>query len=85
MELNELRKKIDAVDDKLSALFLERMAIVEEIAKEKRKGQIGTEQKAREEEILARIKTGCPQALAPYLEDLYALIFKLSKDLQNRL
>ena len=32
MELSEIRAKIDAVDDQLLSLFLERMALSEEVA-----------------------------------------------------
>ena len=32
MELSEIRAKIDAVDDQLLDLFLERMALAEEVA-----------------------------------------------------
>ena len=32
MDLNEIRVKIDAVDDQLLKLFLERMSLAEEVA-----------------------------------------------------
>jgi len=40
MELSEIRTKIDAVDDQLLSLFLERMALSEEVAAYKNQHQL---------------------------------------------
>ena len=53
MELSEIRMKIDAVDDQLLSLFLERMALSEEVAAYKNEHRLPILNKQREREILA--------------------------------
>ena len=45
MELTEIRKKIDVIDDQMLELFLERMSLAEEIAAYNKK--LADERKAR--------------------------------------
>ncbi len=53
MELSELRDKIDALDDQLLALFLERMELSQDVAAYKKEHQLPILNKTREREILA--------------------------------
>ena len=53
MELSEVRTRIDAVDDQLLELFLERMALSEEVAAYKNEHHLPILNKSREREILA--------------------------------
>ena len=55
MELSEIRAKIDAVDDDLLRLFLERMALSDEIAAYKNEHHLPILNRQREREILARV------------------------------
>ena len=55
MELSEIRTRIDAVDEQLLKLFLERMELSEEVGRYKNEHHIPILNKAREDEILAKI------------------------------
>ena len=55
MELSEIRTKIDAVDDQLLDLFLQRMELSEEVAAYKNEHNLPILNKAREREILAKV------------------------------
>ena len=54
MELSEIREKIDAVDDQLLDLFLQRMDLSEEVAAYKNEHHLPILNKERERAILAR-------------------------------
>ena len=60
MSLEELREKIDAVDDQLVRLFQERMQVAAEIAKYKAERDLPVLQPAREREKLQDV-AGKPQ------------------------
>ena len=55
MELSEIRTRIDAVDDQLLKLFLERMELAEEVAAYKNEHHLPILNKQREREILAKV------------------------------
>ena len=55
MELSDIRKKIDAVDDQLLALFLERMDLAEEVAAYKNEHRLPILNKERERAVLAKV------------------------------
>ena len=55
MELSEIRTRIDAVDDQLLKLFLERMELAEEVAAYKSEHHLPILNKQREREILAKV------------------------------
>ena len=55
MELNEIRTRIDAVDDQLLQLFLERMGLAEEVAAYKNEHHLPIMNKQRERDILAKV------------------------------
>ena len=84
MELSEIRAKIDAVDDQLLALFLERMALSEEVAAYKNEHHLPILNKAREREILAKVtqKAGDKER---YAYHLYSTLFELARSRQAEL
>lgn len=84
MELSEIRTKIDAVDDQLLALFLERMALSEEVAAYKNEHHLPILNKAREREILAKVtqKAGDKER---YAYHLYSTLFELARSRQAEL
>lgn len=53
--MDDLRKKIDAIDDEMLELFLKRMALVKEIAKEKKLKGLEIYNPNRESEVLSRL------------------------------
>ena len=86
MDLNELRKEIDAVDRQIVELFEKRMEISERIAACKQKEGMPIQDKAREAEKIAQV-----QSLAhtdfnrQHIEELYTLLISLSRKLQEDL
>ena len=72
MKLEEYREKIDAVDEKLVALFAERMELSRAIAEYKK-------------EKLKSAAERSPAELREYTRRLYALLFELSRDYQREL
>ncbi len=84
MELSEIRAKIDAVDDRLLALFLERMELSEEVAAYKNENLLPILNKTREREILAKVteKAGDKER---YAYHLYSTLFELARSRQAEL
>ncbi|WP_298033439.1 bifunctional chorismate mutase/prephenate dehydratase [uncultured Dysosmobacter sp.] len=84
MELSDIRVKIDAVDDQLLALFLERMALSEEVAAYKNEHHLPILNKQREREILAKVteKAGDKER---YAYHLYSTLFELARSRQAEL
>ena len=83
MELSEIRTKI-AVDDQLLTLFLERMALSEEVASYKLQRGQPILNKQREREILAKVtqRTGDKER---YAYHLFSTLFELSRSRQAEL
>jgi chorismate mutase/prephenate dehydratase len=54
-DLEELRRRLDAIDDRLQDLLIERLEIVSRVAAEKRNGSVPSHVPAREAEILRRL------------------------------
>ena len=55
MELSELRKQIDAIDDELVSLFLKRMDVSGEVAKAKMQSNTAVMDSGRERAIVSRL------------------------------
>ena len=83
MELKELRSRLDTVDEKLTGLFVERMGIAKEIAKEKEKKGLTVLNRGREREVLSRVSDIAGEELAPYTRTLYSTLFDLSRSYQE--
>jgi chorismate mutase / prephenate dehydratase len=54
-DLEELRRRLDAIDDRLQDLLIERLEIVSRVAAEKRGGSVPAHVPAREAQILRRL------------------------------
>lgn len=85
MELSEIRRKIDRIDDEMAALYVKRMALSAEVAKSK--GQTGkaVTDGEREREIVYRLAEKSPKELTVYLKELYDTVFFTSKAYQSAL
>ena len=81
----ELRSRIDAVDDKLVDLFAERMAIAGDIAKYKKENGIQVVDLKRERQILNKVAEASPDDIRGYTELLYSVILELSRSYQKHL
>ncbi|MBQ7777324.1 MAG: chorismate mutase [Oscillibacter sp.] len=84
MELSEIREKINAVDDQLLDLFMQRMDLAEEVAAYKNKHNQPILNKTREREILAKVmeKAGDREQ---YAHHLFSTLFELSRSRQAEL
>ncbi|MGM9619499.1 MAG: bifunctional chorismate mutase/prephenate dehydratase [Oscillospiraceae bacterium] len=84
MELQELRGRIDRIDDELVRLFAERMNVAEDIARCKKEKRLGVLDAGRERDKLREIMDKTPEELREYTFSLYSLIFELSRCRQSR-
>ncbi|MEA4942272.1 MAG: prephenate dehydratase domain-containing protein [Oscillibacter sp.] len=84
MELSEIREKIDSVDEELLKLFLERMALSEDVAAAKSAQGLPISNRAREREILARVTAEAGDK-ERYAYHLFATLFQLSRARQAEL
>ena len=84
MELSEIRRSIDAVDDQLLNLFLERMRLSEAVGAYKNENHLPIPNKPREREILAKVseKAGSQER---YAYHLFSTLFELSRSRQAEL
>ncbi len=85
MDLQEIRKKIDNIDDKLVSLFAERMQVAAEVAEYKQKNNMPVLDAKREREKLNDLTEKTPDPFQEYTRVLYSMIFELSRSYQNKL
>jgi len=82
IDLNEIRKEIDAADDEIAALINKRMEIVKKIAEWKKSEGMGVADRKRESEILDRV---CGGGNEDYLRLIFSTIFDASRSYQSYL
>jgi len=82
MDLSDIRKKIDGIDQKLLPLFLERMNISKEVAEYKKANDLPVLNKQRERDILKWVREESGD-MELYADRLYNTIFELSRALQD--
>ena len=85
MELNEIRTRIDEIDTQLVDLYVRRMQAVAEVAESKRESGKAVRDHGRERAVLNRLTAQAGDDLAPYVRDLYHLIFQQSRSYQASL
>ena len=85
MDISELRSGIDAIDQLLCDLFLQRMALSAQIGAYKKERALPIHVPQREEEIIAELSQKATTELAPYVGRLYGQIFALSREYQESL
>ena len=85
MELHDLRKEIDAIDEALVALFAKRMDVSARIAGVKKEKSLPIFVPAREREKLADVAAKAGPDLAKDTQVLYSMLFELSRGYQNKL
>ena len=81
-DLLELRARITEADNEIIEALELRMKLTEEIAEYKKEKNLPIEDKKREKEIISdrKLQTALSQQ---FIEDLFQLIFKESKKIQN--
>lgn len=85
MELEELRKKLDGIDDGILRLFRDRMDTVQEIAAYKKEHDMPVLSQKRERAILERVSEQAGEEIEDYARILYTTLFDLSRSYQARL
>ena len=85
MDIQELRGEIDSIDDQLIRLFVQRMAVASRIAEYKKARGLPVLDARREQEKLDAVAAKAGPAMADYTRSLYASLFRLSRDYQDRL
>ena len=85
MKLEELRQKIDSVDDDIVRLIARRVKLAEQVGKEKKKQGQQIEDRQREERILEHIKkiAGTEGINQTDIEGIYRQIFTIAKSIQG--
>ena len=85
MELKEIRNEIDKIDDGILDLYLKRMELVKEVAKNKTQTGKAVNDNSREDSIVYRLSKNTPEELKFYLKEVYSTIFAVSKSYQSTL
>ncbi len=78
MELSEIRKQINSIDDQILALFLDRMDLSARVAEYKRENNLPILDRGREREIIARL-TAAAGDKERWVYRLYSTIMELSR------
>ena len=78
-EINELRTKLDLLDDRISELIQKRVEIGKKIVKLKKEAGISKDDLSREKEIIERI-TSEKSEIADLLKEIYWRIFDWVKN-----
>ncbi|MCL2108213.1 MAG: chorismate mutase [Oscillospiraceae bacterium] len=85
MNLQDLRQKIDKIDDDLIRLFNERMDISVDIAKHKQENKIPVYDPARERQKLYDVSEKTANERVAYISALYSLLFEVSRSNQEQI
>lgn len=83
MNIQELRKEIDSINDEMLKLFIKRMEISYLIGKEKAKEGKSVLDRKREEEVLEYVVANSPQNIQNYSIEFFRNIMNLSKQYQE--
>lgn len=83
MELNEIRQKIDAIDDQIAELYARRMELVKEVLETKKKTGKAVNDPDREKKILLRVTEKVDESQQVYLKRVFETIFETSKAYQT--
>lgn len=81
--IEELRNKIDSIDDQIVKLYNERMQVSKQIGLEKAKSQQVVLDKNREKKILNRVTSSVDPEIMAYTKQVYEAIFATSKAYQR--
>ena len=84
MNMQEIRAKIDALDDTIKQAFVDRMALCADMAAYKKENGLPVFYPAREREIIARLTADMDADMATYTKVLYNTLFEVSRSHQTR-
>ena len=84
MDLNEIRKEIDQIDDELVRLFCQRMHTAAKVADYKKANNLPIFQPARERAKLQDVAEKAGPEMGNYTRVLYSMLFELSRSYQSK-
>ncbi len=82
LDLREIRKSLDAIDDQIIELLSRRMRLVKDVAAYKKEHGLPVLDAGREESILSRVSEKAGESLAPYARRVYEAVFEASREYQ---
>ncbi|MCL2089136.1 MAG: chorismate mutase [Oscillospiraceae bacterium] len=82
MDIDQLREKIDQIDDQMLSLFEQRMAVAKQIGSYKKAHSLPVNNPLREQEIILRFRKKSPE-LAEQTESFFSALFEISKRYQE--
>ncbi|MBO4694453.1 MAG: chorismate mutase [Clostridia bacterium] len=85
MKLEDLRNQIDAIDNQIAELYVQRMDVAREIGVVKEIDKINLQNTTREKEIISRVTAGMPEEIKLYGKQVFETLFSTSKAYQSRL
>lgn len=84
MQLNELRKEIDAIDKEMCHLFEKRMNVVKKIGEYKKLHNLPVLDETREKEVIEKNSSYLlDQSLLSYYQEFLTMLMTLSKKLEK--
>ena len=84
-QLQALRKDINAIDDELVKLFIQRMETAGKIGSLKKEAGLPVLNVKREDEVKERLTADVPEVYKESVKNLYDSIFSISRDYQESL
>ncbi|HIT33261.1 MAG TPA: chorismate mutase [Candidatus Faecousia intestinigallinarum] len=84
MELSELRREMDRIDDSLVSLFTQRMDVAAQIADYKKANSLPISAPLREREKLQDVAKKAGTEMENYTRVLYSMLFELSRSYQSK-
>ena len=84
MDLSEIRKDIDKIDDELVRLFCARMNLSAQVADYKKANNMPIFVPARERAILQNVAEKAGPEMSNYTRVLYSMLFELSRSYQSK-
>ena len=85
MELNEIRKEIDAIDSELVELYKKRMSLAANVAEYKKANNMPVLDSSRERALLNKVSELSGEEFEEYTRTLYSTILDLSRSYQHKI
>ena len=79
MDLEQVRKEIDKVDDQIAELFDKRMQLIDGVVKAKKHDKKAVNDPNRERDILLRVSEKVDEDKQVYLKRVFETLFEVSK------
>ena len=83
MDLSEIRKQLDVIDDKIADLYGERMKLVAKVSEAKKASGKAVNDPDRERKILLRVTDRVEEDMQVYLKRVFETVFETSKAYQT--